>query len=226
MTVKYHQISLCETFSDCQISFMDDSPAFFQLLSKYFDLADFIPPDFHSAFYHSIGRNRIYPLHGFLSAFILQKIFFIPTDSLLLLFLNLSPELRTFCGFTKVPDASILSRFKHDFQPYIEKMFQQMVDYTEHICQLIDSSLAKILTFDTSLIPVLTDYFSLHLAFHPDTFMGDSSFNSADIYGSLFHDFHFSKALIPYNPRNESTLKKLVTTDTDIPPVPMMPHFP
>lgn len=58
---------------------------------------------------------------------------------------------------------------------------------------------------DTSLIPTLTDYFALHPAFHPDTFLGDSSFDSADIYGSLFHDFHFSKAMIPYNPRNEST---------------------
>ena len=69
------------------------------------------------------------------------QIFSIPTDSLLLLFLNLCRELRDFCGFTKVPDASLLSRFKLDFEPYIEQMFQQMVDFTELICQLIDSSL-------------------------------------------------------------------------------------
>ena len=323
MATKYHQISFSETFSDCQNSFMDDAPAFFQLLSEYINLEDFIPADFYSAFYRSIGRNRIYPLHGFLSSFILQKIFSIPTDSLLLLFLNLCSEFRAFCGFSKVPDASLLSRFKHDFEPYIEKMFQQMVDYTEPICQLIDSSLAQMLTFDTSgielyvtennpktlnalmkklkayykdnpyvdpykmayglmpsqaaacpdakhmyinghfcyadkfailtnglgivrhisfiddvsfksahpempvekkndspdedksigdatsLVPVLADFFALHPSFHPDTFLGDSSFDSADIYGSLFHDFHFSKALIPYNPRNESTLKKV-----------------
>jgi hypothetical protein len=29
-------------------------------------------------------------------------------------------------------------------------MFQRMVDYTEPICQMIDSSLAQMLTFDTS----------------------------------------------------------------------------
>lgn len=323
MATKYHQISFSETFSVSQNSFMDDAPAFFQLLSEYINLEDFIPADFYSAFYRSIGRNRIYPLHGFLSAFILQKIFSIPTDSLLLLFLNLCSEFRAFCGFSKVPDASLLSRFKHDFEPYIEKMFQHMVDYTEPICLLIDSSLAQILTFDTSaielyvtennpktlnalikklkayykdnpnvdpykmayglmpsqaaacpdakhmyinghfcyvdkfailtnglgivrhiafidddsfksahpelpvekktdspdedksigdatsLVPVLADFFALHPSFHPDTFLGDSFFDSADIYGSLFHDFHFSKALIPYNPRNESTLKKV-----------------
>lgn len=150
MTTKYHQISLCETFSDCQNQLIDNTPSFFQVLSEHFDFDEFIPSEFQSAFYRSIGRTRIYSLHGFLSAFILQKIFSIPTDSLLLLFLNLCKELRDFCGFSKVPDASLLSRFKHDFESYIELMFQQMVDYTEPICQMIDSSLANLLTFDTS----------------------------------------------------------------------------
>lgn len=44
----------------------------------------------------------------------------------------------------------MFTRFKQDFEPYIELMFKQMVDYTESICQLIDSSLANMLTFDTS----------------------------------------------------------------------------
>lgn len=323
MTTKYHQISFSDIFSDCQNKLIDDSPSFFSMLSEHMDLNEFIPPEFQSAFYLSIGRTRIYPLHGFLSAFILQKIFSIPTDSLLLLFLNLCKELRDFCGFSKVPDASLMSRFKHNFESYIELMFQRMVDYTEPICQLIDSSLAHMLTFDTSgielyvsennpktlnalikklkafykdkpdvdpykmayglmpsqaaicpdakqmyinghfcyadkfairtngldivrhisfiddadfkvahpdlvvekktdspdedksvgdassLVPVLQDFFSLHPNFHPDTFLGDSAFDSADLYGKLFHDFHFSKTLIPYNPRNESSLKKV-----------------
>lgn len=150
MTTKYHQISFSDIFSDCQNKLIDDSPSFFSLLAQHIDLDEFIPPEFQSAFYRSIGRTRIYPLHGFLSAFILQKIFSIPTDALLLLFLNLCKELRDFCGFSKVPDASLMSRFKHDFESYIELMFQRMVDYTEPICQLIDSSLAQMLTFDTS----------------------------------------------------------------------------
>lgn len=323
MTTKYYQISLSDTFSDCQNKLMDDSPSFFSLLAEYVDLDQFIPSEFQTAFYQSIGRARIYPLHGFLSAFILQKFFSIPTDALLLLFLNLCKELRDFCGFSKVPDATLMSRFKHDFEPYIALMFQQMVDYTEPICQMIDSNLAQMLTFDTSgielyvsennpktlnalikklkvfykdkpnvdpykmayglmpsqaaacsdakqmyinghfcyadkfailtnglgivrhisfiddanfksthpdlivekktdspdedksvgdasaLVPVLQDFFSLHPDFHPDTFLGDSAFDSAELYGTLFHDFLFSKALIPYNPRNESTLKKV-----------------
>ena len=61
----------------------------------------------------------------------------------------------------------------------------------------------------TSLKPVLSDFFSLHPDFHPDTFLGDSFFDTIETYGMLLHDFHFSKALIPYNPRNESSLKKV-----------------
>ena len=150
MATKYHQISLKDPFSGCQDLLIDDTPAFFIILSEYFDINEFIPLEFYNAFYHSTGHHRLYPLLGFLTAFILQKIFSIPTDSLLILFLNLCRELRAFCGFSKVPDASLLSRFKHDFEPYIELMFQRMVDYTEPICQAIDSSLASMLTFDTS----------------------------------------------------------------------------
>ena len=85
-----------------------------------------------------------------LSALILQKIFSIPTDSLLILLLHICKELRDFCGFSKVPDAPLFSRFKSGFADHIELMFQRMVDFTEPICRQIDSSLARTLTFDTS----------------------------------------------------------------------------
>lgn len=75
MAIKYHQISLNEVFSDCQTKLIEEAPSFFQLLSEHFDLDTFIPPEFVSAFYLSVGRTLLYPLHGFLSAFILQKIF-------------------------------------------------------------------------------------------------------------------------------------------------------
>ena len=122
MTTKYHQISLKESFSDCQDMLIDDTPSFFLLLEEYFDISDFIPSVFFHAFYQSLGRKRVYPLQGFLSALILQKIFSIPTDALLILFLNLCKELRDFCGFSKVPDAPLFTRFKQKFLPYIELM--------------------------------------------------------------------------------------------------------
>ena len=125
-------------------------PSFFQLLEDYFDISEFIPSVFYNTFYQSLGRKRTYPLTGFLSALILQKIFSIPSDSLLILFLSTCKELRDFCGFSKVPDAPLFTRFKQNFLPYIELMFQRMVDFTEPICQAVDSSLAQMLTFDTS----------------------------------------------------------------------------
>lgn len=150
MRSQYHQITLKDTFSDCQEMFHEDIPSFFKLLGDTLDISEFIPADFYLAFYQTLGQKRLYPLEGFLSSLILQKIFSIPTDSLLILFLALCWELREFCGFSKVPDAPLFSRFKTTFEPYIEQMFHKMVDLTDPICHLMDSSLADILTFDTS----------------------------------------------------------------------------
>ena len=84
MTTKYHHLSVNNISADCKNKLIEDSPSFFSLLAEHINLDDFIPPEFESAFYRSVSRTRIYPLHGFLAAFILQKIFSIPTDSLLL----------------------------------------------------------------------------------------------------------------------------------------------
>ena len=62
---------------------------------------------------------------------------------------------------------------------------------------------------DSSLKPVLSDFFALHPTFHPGTFLSNSSFDSADIYTAFKDQFHFSKAVISYNPRNKSTLAKV-----------------
>lgn len=130
--------------------FIDDSPDFFQLLDQFDDLEQFVPQCFFNAFYQKLGRKWVYPLSGFLSALILQKVLSIPSVPLLILFLSLCKELRDFCGFSMVPDAPLFTRFKQEFLPHIEMMFQIMDDYTEPLCQAIDASLAQMLTFDTS----------------------------------------------------------------------------
>lgn len=78
----------------------------------------------------------------------------------------------------------------------------------------------------SALRPVLSDFFSIHPEFHPDTFLGDSAFDTIDTYGFLKNEFHFSKVCIPYNPRNESTLQKVATTFTDTLPAQMMTALP
>ena len=318
----FSQLSLADHFQDCRSFFESDTPTFFELMKKHFNLLEFIPNSFYTAFYKSLGRNRDYPLHGFLAALILQKIFSIPSDSLLIILLSLFKELRQFCGFTKVPDSSKFTRFKQDFLPYLEKMFSDLVDFTEPICMEINAALASVIAFDTTgielyvkennpktvnalikklktfyknrtdvdpykmaywlmpsraetspyakqlfinghfcyadkvaiitnglgivrhiaflddefksqhpdiivekrtdspdedksigdssaLKPVLEDFFSLHPDFKPLTFLGDSAFDTIDTYGFLKNDFHFQKAIIPYNIRNESTLKQV-----------------
>ena len=81
---------------------------------------------------------------------IIQHLFSIPTDSLLLVFLHYSRHLREFCGFTKVPDAFKITRFKQDFLSELQSVFDKLVDITEPICQYIDNNLASMLLFDTS----------------------------------------------------------------------------
>jgi hypothetical protein len=323
MATKYFsQLSLSDFYQECRDIFESDTPTFFALLKEHIDLNDFIPNSFYSAFYKSLGRTRDYPLPGFLTALILQKVFSIPSDSLLIILLHICKELRDLCGFTKVPDASKFTHFKQDFLPYIEQMFSSLVDYTEPICMAIDATLASTITFDTTgielyvkennpktlnalikrlkafykdkpevdpykmayglmpsqsesssdakqmyinghfcyadklsiitnglgiirhitflddefknnhpdlivdkksdspdedksigdssaLKPVLEDFFSTHPTFNPHTFLGDSAFDTIDTYGFLKDDFHFQKAIIPYNPRNESSLSKV-----------------
>jgi hypothetical protein len=338
MLNKHQQISLKDVFDDCQDFFIDKPTTFFQLMEQTIDFDEFIPGSFYNAFHQKLGRNRDYPLTGFLASLILQKTFSIPTDALLILLLNVCKELRDFCGFTKVPDAPLFTRFKQTFYPRIQHMFYHMVDCTEPICQAIDASLAQILTFDTSgielyvkennpktlnslirrlktyykdnpnvdpykmayglmpsqavsspdakqqyinghfcyadkfailtnglgivrhiafldddfkeahpevivgkksdspdedksigdstaLKPILNDFFSLHPSFHPDTFMGDSAFDSIDTYGFLKNDFHFSKVLIPINQRNQSDLQKVGYNEYGYPTCPTDPSL-
>lgn len=336
----FPQLSLAEHFRDCRSFFESDTPTFFALLKEHINLSDFIPNSFYSAFYKTLGRNREYPLHAFLASLILQKIFSIPSDSLLIILLHLCKELREFFDFTKVPDASKFTRFKQNFEPYLEQMFSAMVDYTEPICTAIDATLASTITFDTTgielyvkennpktlnalikklkayykdnpkvdpykmayglmpsqaesspnakqmyinghfcyadklaiitnglgiirhiafldddefksnhpdmavekktdspdedksigdssaLKPVLKDFFSAHPDFKPHIFLGDSAFDTIDIYGFLKDDFHFEKALIPYNSRNESTLTPVGYNEYGYPVCPNDPALP
>lgn len=67
--IPYKQLSLADSFQDCNEN------------------------------YALTGRTRKYPLKAFLWALIIQRIFSIHTDQLLLTFLAYSKPLRNFCGF-------------------------------------------------------------------------------------------------------------------------------
>ena len=148
--IPHKQLSMEDVFSECQNIFENDKPEFLALLEKHINLDELIPNSFYRHFHAWTGRPREYRLTPLLWALILQKIFTIPTDLLLLTFLRYSKPLRDFCGFDKVPDASKITRFKQDFLLDLQSVFDNLVDVTEPICQAIDSAKADMSIFDSS----------------------------------------------------------------------------
>lgn len=148
--ISYKQLTLAEVFENCQNKFDNDKYQFLALLDETINLDEIVPSSFISHFHASTGRPRRYHLYPMLKALLLQRVFSIPTDTLLIIFLKYSQELRDFCGFDVVPDASKFTRFKQDFLMDLQSMFDHMVDLTEPICQKLDPHLASMTIFDTS----------------------------------------------------------------------------
>lgn len=74
-----------------------------------------------------------------------------------------------------------------------------------------------------SLKPVLSDFFALHLHFHPDTFLGDSAFDTIDTYGFLKKESLFPGLSFLIIPEMKAALKKSDTIFMAIPLVPKTP---
>lgn len=148
--IPYKQLSLADIFTDCQHKFDNDKYEFLSILDETINLDEIVPVSFVSHFHATTGRPRKHLLYPMLKALLLQLIFSIPTTSLLIVFLKYSQELRDFCGFDVVPDASKFTRFKQDFLLDLQSMFDHLVDLTEPICQRIDKQKASMVLFDTS----------------------------------------------------------------------------
>ena len=123
---------------------------FLSLLDEAINLDEIVPVSFVNHFHAHTGRPRKHQLYPILKALLIQRIFSIPTDTLLIVFLKYSQELRDFCGFDVVPDGSKFTRFKQDFLLDLQSMFDRLVDLTEPICQKLDPFLASMTIFDTS----------------------------------------------------------------------------
>lgn len=138
--IPYKQLSLADIFEDCQNIFEEGKPQFLSLLEQHIGLSEYIPLTFYNHFYASTERTCTYPLAAFIRALVIQKIFSIPTDRLMPVFLQYSKPLRDFCGFKKIPDASKTTRFKQNFLSDLQSVFDNLVDVTEPICQEIDAA--------------------------------------------------------------------------------------
>lgn len=149
--IPYKQLSLADVFEDCKQLFDEDKPEFLALLESHINLDDLIPFSFSNKYYASTGRPRKYHLHSMLWALIIQRLFSIDTDKLLILFLTYAKDIREFCGFYNgVPNVSRITRFKQDFLLELQAVFDRLVDLTEPICQAIDAEKASMTIFDSS----------------------------------------------------------------------------
>lgn len=144
------QLSLADIYTDCQNILETDQHRFLSLLEENLNLDILIPGSFYRHYHSPTGRPREFELHSMIRALLLQKIFSIPSDTLLLIFLKFSAEIRNFCGFKRVPDASRFTRFKQEFLLDLQSFFDHLVDVTEPICQAIDPQKAAMSIFDTS----------------------------------------------------------------------------
>ena len=141
------QMSLFDTYNSVCESMDNDKPKIITLLEEHLDFENLIPSSFHYAFYRRFGRRREYSLVSFIKFFVLQKLLGI-TDKAMLIILNCSTELRAFCEFEKVPDASKITRFRQDFVKHIKLLFDNCVEITEPICRELDSKKADYLIYD------------------------------------------------------------------------------
>ena len=148
--ITHNQLSLADIFQDCQNKFQNDKPSFLTLLHQIINLDEIVPVSFILHSHATTGRPRRHQLYPMLKALLSQRIFSIPADTLLIIFLKFSQDLRDFCGFEVVPDSSEFTRFKKDFLPDLQSMFDHLLDLTEPICQKPDPKRAAMTIFDTS----------------------------------------------------------------------------
>lgn len=144
------QLSMIDTYREVTSTLEEDKPKFFKLVDENIDWDDIIPDSFWNKFYLSLGRSRKYSLEGFLKALLIQRVFGYTTDIQLLNTLKYSREMRSFCGFSRVPDADKITRFKQNFCDEIENLFYRLVDKTENICKELDPQAADCLAFDST----------------------------------------------------------------------------
>lgn len=150
MPISAKQLNLCDISTDFEKFYHQNQYNLLSLLDEFIDIREFIPFSFYQKYYAHFGTKRDFSLESMLSAFILKNLLSIPYTDLLITFLNLSSELRTFCGFLKVPNKSQFSRFKISFFEELNNLFNRLVDITEDLSKKVNPFLSSILITDTT----------------------------------------------------------------------------
>ena len=149
MRNKYVQMSLLDIYHNVGKGLKNDKPELFKLLDEHINWDELVSDTFCHAFYQRFGRNRKCDLDSFIKSLFLQRIFHYVEDIRPLTTLRFSYEMADYCGFAKVPDATKLTCFKHDFYDYIRVVFERLVDLTEPIYrEIIDEAFSDLLIFN------------------------------------------------------------------------------
>ena len=150
MPVSTKQLTICDFYSDFEKFFNQNQTNLLTLLDKFIDISSYIPHSFYKSYYRQFGRDRKYSLESMISFFILKNILCISSIDTMINILSLSSELRSYCGFFKIPHKSQFSRFKSEFLDDINNLFHNLVDYTEDISKVVNPFLSSILITDTT----------------------------------------------------------------------------
>ena len=201
-------------------------PQLIRLLEEHIDFDRLIPVSFKLAFYCHMGRKHKYHLESYIRAFVVQKLLGIPRD--LPEASRTNPDARQqyinghFCYAAKLGIVTNglgicrhIAFFDDDFRKRHPEVCSPKTDNPDSDKEIGDS---------VSLKPVLSDFRAAHPTIDFKTFIGDSSFDSYDIYAMLKNDFSFVRACIPMNPRNsKASSAHFDASGTPICPVSGMP---
>ena len=125
MPVSTKQLTICDFSSDFEKFFNQNQTNLLTLLDKFIDISSYIPHSFYKSYYRQFGRDRKYSLESMISFFILKNILCISSIDTMINILSLSSELRSYCGFFKIPHKSQFSRFKSEFLDDINRRNQE-----------------------------------------------------------------------------------------------------
>lgn len=138
-----------------------------KLLSSHLDFSSLIPYEVMVSYHSNTGRNP-YPLISMIKSFVVKNLYGYESIEKLIDLLSASPKIRSFCGFSTIPNKSTFSRFKSNFYSSLEDIFNKLVNITEPICRKMGENFASHLIYDTSgIIPYVKEnndkFFNRHL---------------------------------------------------------------
>jgi len=150
MPVQAKQLNFCDVSKNFDDFFNQNQSDLLSLFDQFIDISKYIPFSFYQKYYSNKGTSRDFSLESMLLAFIFKNILSIPTIDLLISLLHISSEMRSFCGFLRIPHKSQFSRFKSTFSDELREMFHCLVDVTEELAKEVNPFLSSILITDTT----------------------------------------------------------------------------